>query len=353
MTGRAPLVWQLDDPTRVIDLSPDRPHATVRRPAGAGPVFFGRAIDPEAAAVQAELARLGVPSLRVTAEDPAIGLSVTGDAVRISVRPGTSFEATVGWLRHFAGRARPPSRSSTVDRFGEDSWSALLGQLDAAGRPDIIGAGPGLIRQLALARTSGVPVPRTVITTAPGVDLALISTPRLVVKALHSHVVEAAPGRLHGIFAQVVSRAEAARWPAVLAAPVVLQEYVEHDRELRVYYLEGELRAFQVDADSPESRWLDPDRVAVTSSAVPAGVAAMTRVLAAAFGVTYAAFDFLLGPAGPVFLEANPNGDWRWFEARAGSRAVTTAATAMVLQRHRAARPEHRAALPLTRFLTG
>src|SRR5262249_26975461 len=148
-------------------------------------------------------------SARVVAEDPAPALSIGAGGLRLRVGPRT-LNPTVVWVRHFSARAMASTGSPRVDLFREESWRALLGQLECTA----LGFGPGLLHQLAPARRLGIRVPCTVVTTRPATDAADLGSPRLVVKALDRHVVEAAPGRLSGVFAQVVSRAEAASWPA-------------------------------------------------------------------------------------------------------------------------------------------
>ncbi len=51
----------------------------------------------------------------------------------------------------------------------------------------------------------------------------------------------------------------------------------------------------------------------------------------------YGAFDFLLSAGTPVFLEVNPDGDWRWAERRTRTTPVTLAVAAMLAALHRAA----------------
>jgi hypothetical protein len=71
----------------------------------------------------------------------------------------------------------------------------------------------------------------------------------------------------------------------------------------------------------------------------PPAVDSAARLLAAAMSLRYGAFDFLLRDAAPVFLEVNPDGDWRWAERGARTAAVTLAAARMLTRLHREARP--------------
>src|SRR5690242_6140643 len=86
--------------------------------------------------------------------------------------------------------------------------------------------------------------------------------------------------------------------------------------------------------DSPADPWTDPERVRVRLADPPAAVITATRLLASAMALRYAAFDFLIRDGTPVFLEVNPDGDWRWAERRSGTGPVTLAAARMLTELH-------------------
>jgi len=214
---------------------------------------------------------------------------------------------------------------------------------------------PDLLTQLRLATRRQVAVPRTVITTDPGRAARMIAAPRLIVKAAHRHFVEAEPGRLSGVFPTVVTRRELAAH-GVPGPPMVVQEYVEHDAELRVYFAEGELACFEIGKAAPTDPWLAPGRITARATTAPAAAACAVRELAAGLSLRFGAFDFLLRGADPVFLEVNPDGDWRWLETRAGVEPVTMAAAILLRRLHRAAAgPGHRGprSFGLLAFLAG
>jgi hypothetical protein len=113
--------------------------------------------------------------------------------------------------------------------------------------------------------------------------------------------------------------------------PVAVQEYIAHARELRVYYLNGGVCAFDVSKPDPASIWVDPASVTVTRVDCPQVAETAVRTLSAAWQLRYAAFDLLVSHSGElVFLEANPDGDWLWFERKAGWPGVSFMAAVMV-----------------------
>ena len=177
-------------------------------------------------------------------------------------------------------------------------------------------------------------VPRTIVTTDLSTARAAFSCPRLVVKAAREHFIEAEPVRLTGIFPQVIERPDLPVW-ACQGPPVIVQEHVEHTAELRVYYAAGRVLGFAIGKHSQADPWTSPADVTVTSVAVPPAVDEATRALASAMSLELGAFDFLVEAGAPVFLEANPDGDWDWAERMAGGEAVTRAVAAMLASLHR------------------
>ncbi|MEU4574386.1 BTAD domain-containing putative transcriptional regulator [Nonomuraea sp. NPDC023979] len=314
-------------------------------------VLVGRAGLPEFTVLQRGLRTLGVPSVRVDAGSLA-GLGVTA---RLDdgapTLDGRRIRPTVTWVRHFSPRAIPGANGSPASVFRADSWYALVRQLSARSAVRLpAGADPGRLVQLDDAARLGVRTPRTIVTTDPGAAVAELPGGRVVVKALDQHFVEAEPGTLHGVFPEIVQASEAGRLDR-RDAPMIVQEYVEHVAELRVYYLDGEIQSFRVGKPSPEAIWCDPESVTVTPAATPEAVAGAVHRLAGHWGLRYGAFDFLLTADGPVFLEVNPDGDWRWFETKAGVDDVTIAALSMVRALHRQSAGQSPPPIDLAGFL--
>jgi hypothetical protein len=330
-------------PGRVVDVRP----RTTRAAAPAGPagtrdrpvpavLVLSRTCDEDVDGVRALLGRVGIPVVRLDADTLA---GVLIDAGSGAVCAGGGWVApTVTWTRHFSGLAVEGTGDPDADLFLRESWQAAAAALAATAVIDLAPAPRGLLAQLRTAREHGVAVPRTVVTTDLVRAGEIIGCRRLVVKAGHRHFTEATPGLLTGRFPAVVERRDL---PAVSPAgpPVVVQEYVEHDTELRVYFLDGRVHGFEVDKSSPADPWLAPERVGVRVCTPPAAVVDATQVLAAAMSLRYGAFDFLVRAGTPVFLEVNPDGDWRWAERAAGTDAVTAGVAAMLAELHRAALP--------------
>ncbi|WP_433496845.1 ATP-grasp domain-containing protein [Sphaerimonospora sp. CA-214678] len=299
----------------------------------------------EFAVLQVMLHRLGVPSVRIDTESmPTLRVeAAVGDgppsAGGVTV-DGHRIEPTVVWTRHLSPRALRSGDDPAAALVRADSWCAFLGQMSALGRlPTLSPVGlpgrcPGRLEQIAGAAGAGVRVPRTVVTTDPRSARAEISSARAVIKVVDEHFVEPAPGLLVGVFPQVVSREELGRRPP-LDFPVIVQEHVEHEAELRVYHLAGAVHTFAVDKAAPDALWRDGSEVSIRSVATPRAAAEAVRRLADLWGLTYGAFDLLISGGDVVFLEVNVDGDWLWFESKAGTSVVSAAAAGMVRALHR------------------
>lgn len=305
-------------------------------PAGVGPrvVLVDRAACGEFAVLQSSLRGLGVPSVRISVESVAgLRLSAPLDGGPITV-DGHPVVPAVVWARHLSPRAFPRAPDRAQGMISADSWWASLRQLRALAPVSLPGNAPGRLEQLLGAAGAGIRTPRTIVTTDPGRACAELPGDRFVVKVVDEHFVETTPGLMVGVFAQVLERRKVAGLPS-LDFPVIVQEHVEHDVELRVYYLAGTVHGFEVRKSSPDALWRQASAVTVTAVEPPSVAVNAVRKLAALWGLTYGAFDLLLADGDVVFLEVNVDGDWRWFETKAGGRAVSTGAALTVHRLYR------------------
>lgn len=288
----------------------------------------------ELAAVQEALTgALRTPSFLVeNAGLAALSVSLDLDSGLLDIGGCRVWPAVV-WTRHcaadaLAAQARPAGAVTALDAA---SWSELLAQLAAVAGAALPGPAPAGTAQLRQARRLGVRTPHTVLTTDVAAGARQLGCPRVIVKTPDFRLVEPDP-RLWTPLLPVVLDADAVPGHRIgPGRPVVLQEYVEHHEELRVYYLDGGLSAFRVGKDTPAALWTDPAGVDVTRVDCPPAAAAAVRTLAHAWGLRYAAFDLLVTHTSEVvFLEANPDGDWLFFERKARWHGVSLPAALLV-----------------------
>lgn len=323
--GPPDFLSQLTSPDRTLDVRPRAEPAVV---------LLSRACDADLDAVEGLLAGVGIRTARLNADELADSGLTVDPQQRAARLHGRRLTPTVTWIRHFAPTAIEGTGDPAQIAFQRESWQAAAVSLAGISGTSLLASAPAPLAQLEFARRHGVAVPRTLVTTDPYRAFAEFGCRRLVVKAAHRHFVESEPGRLRGVFPVVVEQ----HTPSTgLGPPVIVQEYVEHEAELRVYYVAGQLHAFRIDKGSAAALWLAPDTVDVSPVLPPPSVAEATTRLATAMSLHYGAFDFLLRAGTPVFLEVNPDGDWRWAERKSHTTPVTAAVSAMLATLHRAA----------------
>lgn len=298
-------------------------------------LILSRAADHDADELSLRLAAAAVPVVRVDS-DRVAGDDISWDPARqVLVTRDGEFAPRVGFLRYFSGSSVPLLSDARIDHYVRDGWQALARMLMAAPRLRLVNAtAPGRIEQLAAAGRAGLRVPATVVTSKPGEAVARIpGDGDLIVKSLGEHFVEPAPGRLGGLFPRRLSRSALSAERSVEPAPMIVQEFVESTRELRVYAVGERFHAFALGRHTPDGPFVDVDDVEVSAVRIPRELERKLAVLVREWGLEMAAFDLLDTPSGPVFLEVNVACDWLWVERRAGVRSVTVAVTELLRDR--------------------
>ncbi|WP_433871383.1 ATP-grasp domain-containing protein [Saccharopolyspora sp. CA-218241] len=298
-------------------------------------LVLARAADMEMNALSLALAEHDVRMVRIDADRCLdLALTVYHDAPLLELGRWLLRPILV-WERHFDLTALPVDPTTAHGAYVREQWAAVSGWLTSRADWEHINPTRGLDRmtQLRDARAFGLPVPRSVVTTMPG-----RSRPgggRCVVKTAGRHLLEPRPGALRGLFPRPldVRRSGAGREPA----PVLVQEHLDAEHELRVFAVDDRLIAYRVRKLDPAQLWVDPEAVTVEPVEVPDALAAKLRALRRHWRLHVAAFDLLRVADDWYFLEVNVNCDWRWFEERAGGTEVSDAVHRSVRERFAAA----------------
>jgi glutathione synthase/RimK-type ligase-like ATP-grasp enzyme len=187
------------------------------------------------------------------------------------------------------------------------------------------------IRQLQVARQVGLTIPDTVVTNEPDVAQMFVQQHgigRVVRKAFRN--IAQAPRETHLLRAEDLDLLD-----SVSYTPVIFQEYVPADMDLRVTVVEDDVFAAAV---TSESRYAADYRPGLASATVvpydlPDDVTGKLHALMNAFGLKYGAIDLRLTPDGDhVFLEVNPAGEYLFISGRTGQ--PISQAIAASLERH-------------------
>ncbi|HEX8851054.1 MAG TPA: hypothetical protein VF761_16100 [Gemmatimonadaceae bacterium] len=172
--------------------------------------------------------------------------------------------------------------------------------------------------QLAVARTVGLPIPRTVITNDPAVArefVAAVGLDRTVYKTFLAT-------ERHWRETRILRHEEEPMLDQVRLAPVIFQEFVDGDCDVRATVIGDRIIAAAITA--PAGGYGADYRMEMeTACFEPVDLPARTErgilELMRRLGLIYGAVDLRRTPAGEyIFLEINPAGEWRFVEERTG-----------------------------------
>lgn len=228
-----------------------------------------------------------------------------------------------------------------------EAHAALLGWLDGAHDLRIVNpiaaeqAAENKLRQLRVARSLGLDVPRTLVTNDPAEVMAFYDrlAGRMVTKML-TPLSQSMSGRGHFVHTSVVEREDLDELEGLRHSPMVFQEHVVKHHELRVAVVVsadgGRCLAGAIDATQSDAGRVDWRKTAIAQAAwhaatLPDDVSARLLDLVRALGLVYGAADLIVTPEGRhVFLEVNPAGEWGMLERDAGLPIAAALADALL-----------------------
>lgn len=213
-----------------------------------------------------------------------------------------------------------------------ESYNFLMGlwqTMDCAWLPGIpfkIYAAENKVKQLELAARLGFRIPRTRITNRPEelLDLYAQCGGRLTSKAVWQ-----GGGRRRGenvaIYTHAIRRRDVVGYRTIRHAPVILQEYVPKQVELRVTVVGSQVFAAEIQSQESRGsrvdwrRYFDPQSTPYAPHALPVEIERLCVRLLREYDIEFGAIDMILTPAQEyVFIEINPNGQWLWIEELTG-----------------------------------
>ena len=198
------------------------------------------------------------------------------------------------------------------DSLAQAHWIDDLGRVKAAENKQ---------KQLRVATEIGFTIPRTLITNKAEAarDFFQQVDGKMISKLLTglSRTMEYTSFFMYTntVSAEDLEDAESLRY-----CPMVFQEKIPKDKELRVIYVNGNVFVGALNAANYNDSTIDWRRPGVQVGAwehhqLPEDLINKIKTLMGKFGLFYGAFDFILTPSGDyVFLEVNPGGEWGMIE---------------------------------------
>ncbi|NEO48928.1 MAG: MvdC family ATP-grasp ribosomal peptide maturase [Moorea sp. SIO4A3] len=183
------------------------------------------------------------------------------------------------------------------------------------------GAANNKQRQLRVASEVGLVIPKTLITNDPEAVREFFQQVKgkMVTKLLTalSYSMEYTPFFL---YTSIVKEEDLLDVESLRYCPMVFQEQIPKQLELRVIFVQGKVFVGALDASIYEKSkvdWRKPnaDIAAWQHYELPDEIVDRIRALMDNFGLLYGALDFIVTPSGDyVFLEVNPGGEWGMLE---------------------------------------
>jgi MvdC family ATP-grasp ribosomal peptide maturase len=286
--------------------------------------------------VAAALSRRGVKSFRLNTDQFPIAiqlqahLSNNGTSHRLEygdVSISTEQVQAV-WMR----RIWPPQMSKELaPQFQQacirESLAALDGFWDSlqnvrwVDNLQRISAAENKLRQLRVASEVGLAIPQTLVSNSAQVVREFFTKVegKMVTKLLTplSYSME---GSSFFLYTSVVKEQDLADLATLRHCPMVFQEQIPKQQELRVVYVDGKVFVGALDASKYNESTVDWRRG--TSEAcvwlnheIPDEIIDCLHAFMGKFGLIFGAFDLIQTPSGEyIFLEVNPTGEWGMLE---------------------------------------
>ena len=227
------------------------------------------------------------------------------------------------WTPQLDENLKPQFREACA----RESLAALEGFLDGLGAARWVDSLP-LIRQagnklyqLRVARSVGLRIPRTLVTNDPNQVRAFF---RELEGAMVAKLLTVLSVSMEGsgpfVYTSQVREEDLASAEALCHSPMVFQERIPKERELRVAFVGGTcfvgvLNSAQSEAGQVDWRLASPEELYWERDRLPGEVVCRLQALMAELRLVYGAIDLILTPDGEyVFLEVNPTGEWGMLE---------------------------------------
>lgn len=303
--------------------------------------------------VAAALERRGVQPFRLNTDQFPMTVQLTaqisGSGLQYGIEQGeqeiVAEQVRSVWLRRLwqpqlPEALAPQFRSACL----RESWAALEGFLEHLQEArwldhlEQVRDAENKLRQLEIARSVGLRIPHTMVSNHPQQvrDFFAAVKGQMVTKLLTplSYSMEGSAFFLYtsAVTAEDLQEAESLRY-----CPMIFQEQIPKQREMRVVFVAGQLFVGSLDASRYAATTLDWRR---TNSGecpwqpgeLPPLVGDRLQSLMAKLRLGFGAIDLIQTPAGDyVFLEVNPTGEWGMLERDLGYPIAEAIADALLI----------------------
>ncbi len=221
-----------------------------------------------------------------------------------------------------------PAVRSYIETSSEEVLEGLFQDLDCFQVPAsrfVTKNAYAKIPQLTLAAKLGFNLPVTLITNDPDEFLEFYRQHKgQVITKTASVKAESWVGPMGTGYARMVRPRDVIHFRDVHLCPLIAQVYVKKALEVRVTVVGGDVYAAGIHSQATRRTSIDWRRYDRNNTPhdiheLPPEVAGLCLSLVRSMGLVYGAIDLILTPEGKyVFLEINPNGQYKWIEDLTG-----------------------------------
>lgn len=187
--------------------------------------------------------------------------------------------------------------------------------------------------QLTAAQAAGLAVPQTLFSNHAEDAIRFYDDHNgdVVVK-LHGALSKTMDGRGDFFPTTRLRKEDVPMLESLSACPMILQEYIPKDRELRIVYVDGEFFTGSLRApDTTDWRTATTTIIQWEPFVLPPAQEEKISRLMQLLGITFGAIDMIVRPDGQyVFLEVNPQGEWGMLQKYLGFPIAETIAEKLV-----------------------
>ncbi|WP_013324782.1 MvdC family ATP-grasp ribosomal peptide maturase [Gloeothece verrucosa] len=198
------------------------------------------------------------------------------------------------------------------DSLREAHWVDHLEKINAANNKQL---------QLRLASEVGLNIPRTLITNkAEAAREFFQQLEGKIVSKLLTHISRSMEYSSFYLYTNKVTEEDLLDAESLRYCPMVFQELIPKEQELRVAYVNGNVFAGALNSSVYNDKSVDWRRPGVNPGSwqhhqLPEELVSRLRNFMGRLGLLFGSFDFILTPSGEyVFLEVNPIGEWGMLE---------------------------------------
>ncbi|MBD2201142.1 MvdC family ATP-grasp ribosomal peptide maturase [Calothrix sp. FACHB-1219] len=184
-----------------------------------------------------------------------------------------------------------------------------------------INAAENKLRQLRVASEVGLVIPQTLVTNNPQqVKEFFAHVGGKMVTKLLTPLSYSMEGSSFFLYTSVVKEEDLADLETLRYCPMVFQEQIPKQQELRVVYVNGQVFVGALDASKYNATTVDwrkgtAETCVWLNHQLPEEIIQRLQAFMGKFGLTFGAFDLIQTPSGEyVFLEVNPTGEWGMLE---------------------------------------